>query len=428
MPILESKTVTSGVLTIQVSIPQDELAPHIERAGVDLQKNRPLRGFRPGKAPLAEARRAYGEMALLEASLHYAVPSALADIIKRENFLTIGEPQIQVTKITPAEPLEFTATTALLPEVKLGNYKSIREKSKAIAVDDQEIDEAIEELRQMRSSQKLVTEPAAKTNRVIVDLKMSKGGVPIEGGQAQNHAIDLFKPYFIPGFTEELIGLKAEDSKKFSLPFPDDHYNPTLRGAIIDFEIALKGVYEFDRPALDDAFAASLGKFTNLADLRNQITTNIKAMKQEEESARLERAIIDELIKQTHFGDIPALLVDSELHQMLAKLKNRIEHDGGVWKDYLEHLKKSENTMKEEMRAEAITRVKAALLMRAIGEVENISVTPEEVAAEQDVALKQYADDHEMQEYIKSADYASHLKHILLTRKVMEKMKEIATQ
>src|SRR3989338_4302860 len=176
MPILESKTITSGVLTIQISISQEELIPHIERAAVDLQHSRPLDGFRPGRAPLAEAKRAFGEMALLDESLKYAVPNAFIKIIEQENFLTIGQPEIQITKVTPAEPVEFTATIALLPEVRLGDYKSIREKTKPISVSDKELDDVIEEIRQMRASQKLVDTPASSEDRVIVDLKMFKGG------------------------------------------------------------------------------------------------------------------------------------------------------------------------------------------------------------------------------------------------------------
>lgn len=426
MPTLESKTITSGVLTLQISVPQEELTTHLEKAAADLQKSRPLAGFRPGKAPLAESRRAFGEMAILEECLKYAVPSAFVNIVRQENFLTIGEPEIQVTKLTPAEPVQFTATIALLPRVQLGDYKNIREKSAPIVVADKEIDDVIEEIRQMRASQKLVTEPATAEDRVIVDLKMSKGEVPIEGGQAMSHAIDLFKPYFVPGFTQEIIGLKADDTKKFSLPFLKDHYNPALRGAMIDFDVTVKGVYKFERPILDDAFAAAVGKFANVDELKKQIENNLEEIKKQEEETRLERAIIEQLIKQANFGDIPQILILSELNQMTARVKANIERDGGTWKNYLEHLKKSEEELIKDWLPEAITRAKAALLMRAIGEAEDITVSPEEVSAEQTAARQQYADDAESQEYIKSEDYASHLKHMILTRKVMERMKEIA--
>ena len=427
MPILKSKIIAQGMLTLQISISQEELTKHLERASVDLQRSRPLAGFRPAKAPLTEARRAFGEMALLEESLKYAVPAAFVQIVQRENLMTIGEPEIQITKIPPAEPVEFTATIALLPEIRLGDYKSIREKPCAVTISDQEILEVIEEIRQMRAGQKLVDAPATAEDRAIIDLKMSKGGVPVEGGQATSHAIDLFKPYFIPGFVEKIIGLKADETKKFSLPFPKDHYNPALRGSLIDFEVNIKGVYKFERPALDDEFAAAVGKFANIDDLKKQIRKNLEEMKKQDEDARLERAIIEQLIKQASFSDIPQILLESELKQMAARLKAKIERDGGTWKDYLKHLNKTEEALTKEWLPEAMTRVKAALLMRAIGEAEGITVSQEEINAEQKSALEHYQDDHETQEYVKGQDYASHLKHLILTRKVMKRMKEIAT-
>ena len=428
MPTLESKTITQGVLTLAISLQQDELVPHVERAARELQQKHPLAGFRPGKAPLTESRRAYGEMALLEEALKYAVPSAFIEIVKQNSFLTIGQPEIQITKLTPNEPLEFTAIIPLLPSVKLGDYRQIKEQKQTVNVSDKEVEDMIEEIRQMRASQKLVSDPATADDRVVIDIKMSKGGVPIEGGQAASHAIDLFKPYFIEGFPQQIIGLKADDSKKFSLPFPKEHYNPVLRGALIDFEVTVKGVYKYERPAIDDAFAASVGKFANFNEFKKQIQKNLEEMKRQEENARLERALTENLIKQSTFGDIPPILLESELNQMAARLKTSVEKEGGSWADYLEHLKKNEKELIDEMRPEALKRVKAALLMRAIGEAENITVSPEEITTEQEAALKQYQDDAETQNYIQSEDYSSHLKHMIMTRKVMQRLIEIAVR
>src|SRR3989344_3247035 len=291
MPILKSKIIAQGMLTLQISISQEELTKHLERASVDLQRSRPLAGFPPAKAPLTEARRAFGEMALLEESLKYAVPAAFVQIVQRENLMTIGEPEIQITKITPAEPVEFTATIALLPEIRLGDYKSIREKPCAVTISDQEILEVIEEIRQMRAGQKLVDAPATAEDRAIIDLKVN-----------------------------------------------------------------IKGVYKFERPALDDEFAAAVGKFANIDDLKKQIRKNLEEMKKQDEDARLERAIIEQLIKQASFSDIPQILLESELKQMAARLKAKIERDGGTWKDYLKHLNKTEEALTKEWLPEAMTR------------------------------------------------------------------------
>lgn len=428
MPQLISQELQKGVLNLKILIAPEELKPYLLRAAGDLQKEKPLAGFRPGKAPIENVRQSYGEMKILERALSFAIPAAFANIVKQEKFLTVGAPEIEVTKLTPNQPVEFTAKIATLPSVVLGKYRSIKESKKAIKLTDEEVNEVIENLRTMRAKQKLTDRAATKDDRVIVDLNMTKNGAPIEGGQARGHAIDLFKPYFIEGFADQLIGLKADEQKKFSLPFPKDYYNKNLADSLIDFDVTVRSVYQFVKPNLDDEFAKTLGKFNNVAELRDQIRQNLTEIKEADEDARQEKAIMERLISDSKFGDIPDILIASELEKMLAKQKDVIEHEGGNWNDYLAHLKKTPEELAKGWAPEATKRVKAALVIRAVSEAENIEVTPAEIAAEQSSTLSHYPDNQEAREQIQSEEYAEHLKHILLTRKVMNLLKDIAMQ
>jgi trigger factor len=409
-------------------VPADELVAPRVRAAADLQRTRPIAGFRPGRAPLDAAERAYGAMAILEAAAKYAVAAALAEVVARERFATIGEPEVTVTKLAPGEPLEFTANLVLLPTVTLGDYRSVREPRQAVTVTDQEVADLMAELRAMRAAQVLDDAPAARHHRVVVDLTLSRGGVPVEGGRARGHAIDLFKPYFIAGFTDALIGLRAGERKTFALPFPDSHYNRALAGKLVDVAVEVRGVYRFEPPPLDDSFAAALGRFATLAELRAQLNRNLVEMKTADEEARLERAIIDRLIAGATFGDIPEQLVAAELEKIAAATQGRIERDGGSWEDYLAHLKTTPAELRRGWRPEAMQRVKAALLVRAIADAESLQVSPREVAAEQAAELAHYPAGDETRRAIESDEYARHLKHVLLTRKVMELLKGIATK
>lgn len=426
MPQLESKTALKGVLTLTISVSQDELAPSLERASVELQQSRPLPGFRPGKAPLTEAKKAYGEMKLIETALKHAVPSAYTEIVEQEKLLTVGDPDIQVTKVTPAEPIQFTAEVSLLPEVKLSDYKKIREARQQPKIEEKAVDDVLAELQNMRAQQRLVEGPTVSDSRVTVDLDLKHEGVSIEGGQTKDHMIDLTKPYFIEGFTEQVLGLKAGDDKTFTITFPADHYNKMIAGKPVEVAVKVKGVYKAEPPALDDAFAASLGKFANVAELREQLKKNLLDAEEQKEDARVERVIIEKLIKDTKFGDIPPLLLEAELKKMFARTQERLEREGGNWQDYLTHLKKTEEDLAKEWLPEAVTRVKAALIVRAISEAEDITVPPNEVAAEQAMEAEHYKDDEQVSEYIQSRTYLAHLRHMLLTRKVMERLKEIA--
>ena len=429
MTILESQTVLKGVIDLVITVPVDDLKPFLEKSAIDLQTSKPLAGFRPGKAPYDAVRQAYGAMPVYEAALRYLVPASYAEIVEREHLLTIGDPEFNVLKLSPEQPVQFSVKVALLPTVKLGNYATIRADKKPVEISEKEIDEVISELRDTRASTVLVDRPATKEDRILIDLDMTLEGVTLDGGQAKNHAIDLFRPYVIPGFTEQLTGLKGGDSKKFSLPFPADHYDKKVAGKTVDYAVSVKGVHEYTRPEDTDEFAKTIGKFETVEELRKQLRQNLQEMNQAREEQRLERVIMDELIKKSAFGDIPELLIQAELQRIVWRMKSQVEREGGTWEDYLTHLKKTEVEMTRDVLPEAYTRVKAELLVRNVAEAEDITVTPEEMEIERNIILSHYPTDKdaEVREEIKSAEYDSHIKHIILTRKVFELLKKFAT-
>lgn len=428
MATLTSQTLTKGVLELTISIAPTELGTSLERGAADLQRTHPLAGFRPGKAPVAEVKKTLGEMKLLEAAIKYAAPTAYVQVIKDNHLLTIGEPDIEVTAIIPGQPIIFTAHVAVMPEVKLGDYKKIKVKENPVVITEKDVDELIEELCTMRATYSSADKPAEATDRIIIDLNMFVKNVPIEGGQAKDHAVDLNKPYFVPGFTEKLIGLTTGAETKFTLPFPTEHYQKTLAGQDVDFVITVKDVQKITRPEINDAFAASIGKFETLSALKEQINHNLIEVKRGEEDARIEREIITELSNKTKFGDIPELLVTSEVQKLIARLQERIQKDGGTLEQYLEHIKQTPAELAQSLAPEATTRVQAALIVRAVSEAENIEVNENEIETEREKIIGHYHDDPEMQKELRGEEYGSHLKHLLMTRKVMSVLKDIATK
>ncbi|MFA5954166.1 MAG: trigger factor [Patescibacteria group bacterium] len=430
MATLSSQIATKGVLTLVIVIPPEEIVEPLARAARDLQREHPLSGFRPGKASIEQAKRAFGEMALLERAVRFAVPAAYLAIISKEHLPTIGEPDIQVTKLVPGEPIEFTAAVAVLPKVTLGDYRSIREPFKPTAVEDKAVDTVIDELRDLRAEEKPVDKAATLSDTVLTDLTMSRDGVVLEGGQAKGHKIDLTQPYVIPGFKEQLVGMKKGETKEFSLPFPEEHHDKLLAGKTITYKATITGVFEKVRPEVTDAFAASVGNFATIAALREQIKMNVQEMENSKEQQRFERAIIDALIKQSTFGEIPDLLIEAELRKILARVQGQVAAQGLEWSSYLEHLGKNVEELQKAWVPEAIIRVQAALLVRVIAEEEQLTVSEEEKEAERKLILEHYnkPEEEDIREEVRSVEYDSHLKHLILTRKVMEFMTTIAKQ
>lgn len=428
MPTLASKTIANGVLELNIEILPEEIKPQLEKAALALQTATPVAGFRPGKAPYDEVAKKFGHMHILEKAVQREVPKAYLQILHDEKLATIGDPDFQITKMAPEQIVEFTVKVAVLPDVKLGDYKSVKVETKPITISDEELNGVLDELRDMRATQTKVERAATKEDRVVVDMNIFKDNVPLEGGQTVNHAIDLFRPYVIEGFVENLIGATAGDTKEFDLPFPADHYDKKLAGQTMHYVVNVKEVQAFTRPELDDAFAKTLGNFVDVAALKSQLHDNLLEMNTAREEQRVERQIIDELIKQTTFGEIPELLIEAELRKILYRVMSQVQREGGSWEDYLQHLGKNVEELKQSWVPEAKTRVEAALLIRALADEENITVTEDEIQTEREAILSHYQqpDQAEIREEILSAEYDSHLKHLIETRKVMKMLKDNA--
>ncbi|MBI3573342.1 MAG: trigger factor, partial [Candidatus Kerfeldbacteria bacterium] len=228
----------------------------------------------------------------------------------------------------------------------------------------------------------------------------------------------------IPGFEENLVGLKKEDKKIFDLQFPADYHGKEVAGKKGTFNVTMKSVFEVKKPELDDAFAKRAGKFSTLTELRAELTKNLQAEADHEVDRKLENDLIDELIHSSSFGDIPEILMESELAKMLHELEEEVERQGGLkFADYLQGIKKTAEELKKEFRPQAERRIKAALLIRAIGEQEKIMVDDAAIDQEVQQTLKMYEQDPSIKERIDSEDYRDYVRTMLTNRKVIELLK-----
>jgi trigger factor len=305
----------------------------------------------------------------------------------------------------------------------MADIKLVKVKRKKIEVSQEKIDKTLEELRKMQKQEVLTNKPTTKQDKVVVDLEMLLDKVSVEGGQAKDHQIYLFDNYYVPGLPEQLVGLTKGETKEFNLPFPQEHYNKNLAGKNVDFKVKIKDIYEVKLPELSHALAKSIG-FDSLEDLQKQIKINIQQDEEQKEEQRLEGAIVDELIKKSEFTDIPEVLLDAEIHKMVHELEEAISVQGLKFEDYLKHIKKTKEDLRQEFISQAERRVKGALLMREIALEQNIEVGDEEVQKEVDRLVEMYKNDSETQDKIKEEGYREFLRNVLVNRKVIEYLKK----
>lgn len=408
---------------LTIELLHEEMKPYIQQAVVDISKEISIAGFRPGKAPYEIVAKQVGAMKIYQQAAEKAVQNTFPKAIANNELTTIGPPRIAVEKIAPNNPLVYKATVALLPKVKLGDYKKIKETKKEVKVEAKEVEGTLQNLRKMFGKEKRVSRPIQNGDKVEMDMDTYVDKVPIDGGKSANHPVTVGEGHFIPGFEDNLIGLTEGKTKEFQLKFPKEYHRKDLAGKPVEFKIKVKNVFEIEKSDLDDNFAKTVGKFEKLDDLRRQIEKNIHHEKTTKEQQRLELAIIEQLIKKSTFDEIPDVLIESELHKMLHELEHEVTGQGMKFEDYLSSIKKSKEDLEKEFQPQAVKRVKTALVLRKIAEVENINVSDEDINNESERNKQQYQSNPEVLKKISTEEYKQYLRSILRSQKVFEFLK-----
>ncbi len=422
------KNLPKGMVEISVHIPVDEAKDALERAAQELSSQRPIDGFRPGKAPFDAVKSRFGEMAIYEAALPALVRRSYVKVVTEAHVHTYGEPQINVTKLVPGNPVEYVATVAVIPHVEsLADFRALKVEAKATKVEEKQIDDTVKEIQRMQTKEVRVERESRAGDKVVVDMDLSQANVPLEGGQARNHGIYLDEDYYIPGVKEQVTGVKAGDKKNFTLKFPESHFQKNIAGKDIEFAVTVNEVYELQHPELTDEFAKSVGQ-ESVAKLRELLRGNIEKETKEKELQRAELEVLETLVEKSKFGEIPDIAVNHEVERMLEELKHGVSHRGIEFADYLQNIGKTVDELKLEFASQAIKRVKTAILIREVAEREHIEATDEELLTEVQNLINEHKNDAEMQERIRGEEYQDYLRTTIRNRKVIDLLRTAIVQ
>src|SRR3989338_11488311 len=280
------KPVANSQIELEVEVNKEELREYLEKASENLSRAISVAGFRPGKVPFEVLRKEIGDKKILEEALEMAVVGSLARAAEKEKLEVMASSELKITENT-ADLLRYSVKLMLYPEVKLGDYKNLNvEKKKEVKTEDGEIEEAIKYILKSRATYQDFDGPAEKDHHREIDFEVGTGGQPVEGGKSENHPFVLGKGNFIPGFEDQLVGLKKGEIKEFSLETPNDYYQKSLAGKKLDFKVTVKSVKTVLVPELNDDFIKSLGKFSSQEELKKNIAEGIKAEKEQKEVER----------------------------------------------------------------------------------------------------------------------------------------------
>lgn len=406
-----------------ITVDTEECKPLIEKAAQRMSEQSKIEGFRPGKAPYDIVKARFGEHAILEEAAEDIVKKNFFAAVKENKLETIGQPKIEIVKMAASNPFEFKATVAIVPEIKLGAYKNLGVKKQKTEITDEKAEAVLSDLAKMRSKEILTDKAATAKDKVLVDMEMTKDSVAIEGGDTKNMTVYLAEKHYIPGFNEELVGVKKGDEKTFSLNFPESHYQKHLAGAKVDFKVKVKDVYEIQPPEINDEFAKTAGQ-KSLADLRALIKKNLEAEAAMKDEEKFEIEVLAKIVETCKFSDIPEVLINEETHRMVHELEHNVEAQGMNFEDYLKSVKKGEKELMLEFVPEAIKRIKIALVVREVGKVENIKADDKEVMEEIAKLMNAYKDNADAQRQISQPDYADYIRTRIENRKAVDLIKQ----
>ena len=323
-------------------------------------------GFRKGKAPINIVEKYYGSEIFYEDAFNEIVPKIYDEAIKTEKLDVVSKPQIDIKQMEKGKELIFTAIVSVKPEVKLGKYKGISLEKVEYKVTDKDIEEEVNKMAE-RNSRMITVEgkPAEKGNTVVIDFVGTVDGVEFEGGKAENHELELGSNTFIPGFEDQVIGMKNEEVKDIKVKFPDEYFSKDLAGKDAVFKVTLHEIKAKELPKIDDEFAKDVSEFDTLKELKADIKSKKEKQNEETSKAQLEESAVKTVAADSSV-EIPNGMVELEIDNMEQDMDRRLAYQGINLEQYLQMLGKTKADFRKESIEPAKESIKLRLVLEAV--------------------------------------------------------------
>lgn len=383
-------------------------------------------GFRAGKAPLPVIEKQLDQNQFQVSVINHAINDYYGKAIEEKKLKTLTQPEIEISTFVPFTELTFTATVEVMPELKLADYKKIKKTKSKPTVTAKDIDEVLQNLATRSAVKEDSTKPAKNGDDVIIDFEGSdSSGAKVSGASGKDYTLNLGSKSFIPGFEEGLIGVKKGDKKDLNLTFPKDYHAKNLAGSKITFSVDVKNVQTATKPSIDDKFAASVGPFSSLDDLKKDIKQQLLEQKELEATNALKDEIVEELVKNSTLT-LPEVLVNDQISMLEHDFTQNLTYRGITKAEYLkqEGFESEEQWKEQELKTQAERRVSVGMVLAEVADKEKLTVTEEELKSRIELYKQQYQqsadqfDQPEMRREVVSR---------LLTEKTVDYLYQLAT-
>ena len=373
-------------LTIEVNAAEFEAA--VEKAYQKMRRKISVPGFRPGKAPRKMIERMYGAEVFFEEAINIAFPEAYEAAVEQEKLQVVGYPAVEMVGEVTKDGFTFKATAPVYPEVTLGEYKGLKAEKPEVKVTAADVNERLKTLADRNTRLVSVDRAAKSGDTAVIDFEGFLDGKPFEGGKGENHSLELGSGSFVPGFEDQVIGMKAGEEKDIDITFPEN-YTKDLAGKQVVFHVKVNEVKEKQTPALDDEFAKDVSEFETLKELKDDTKAKITAEREQSAKIAFENALLEKVAGDIK-ADIPEVMIEEQCRRFLDEFKQRLQAQGIPYDQYCKMTGMDEAKFMEDGREPAVRQVKMDLAIAAIIKAENLDVTDEEIEEKYKSMAEQY--------------------------------------
>ncbi len=414
----------NGVIEVKFELNAKEWEAEVEKAYEKHKAEYKKEGFRTGKVPRKVLEQTYGENLFFEDAFNDSFPELYTKMLEKEKQLyPVDYPAISLDKMSK-DGLSFSVKITLLPEVVLGEYSGIEIKKRSDKVTEAEIKKELDALAEKQVKFVEVADREAKMGDLVnIDYAGFEGKDQFEGGTAKDQELELGSKTFIPGFEEQVVGMKIGEERDVNVTFPEHYHADNLAGKPVVFKVKLLGIREKVLPEINDEFASNASEFETLADLKKSIKDRLQENKTKEVEAEAENKLVEEIVKRAKL-DVPAAMVDSQIDHELHHMEEAVKAYGIDLKTYMQIMGTTLEDYRKSKEKEAEAQVKASLVLEEIIKKEGIKVLAKDMKAKiAEIAERTKRNVTDVEREMQNNE--SYLKNTILSEKVINRLKEL---
>ena len=414
------KTENANEVKFEITVEAEKFDNAIKKVYFQSAKYFNIPGFRKGKAPMQIVEKYYGKEIFYEDAFNEVAQGALEEAIAENKLEIVARPEIDESKqMEKGKDLIFTVVLQTKPEAELGKYKGIEIPKIEYNVTDKDIEHELEHMQEHNSRLVSIEDrPVEKGDIVTIDFEGFADGKAFEGGKAENYELEIGSNTFIPGFEDQIIGMKLEEEKDVNVKFPKEYFSKDLADKDATFKVKLHEIKKKELPKLDDEFAKDASEFDTLKELKEDIKKKLEKQNEDRTKYETEEAVVKALCENTKV-DIPSGMIEAEVDRMYKDLETRLSYQGAKLEQYLKMMGKTEEEVKKEYEPQAKEGIKSRLAIEAVIKAEKIEATDKEVEDKLKEMAKSYGKEND-KEFLKNENVKNYIKESIESEKALE--------